>query len=106
MAALEEERADQMQGYRDSLSATYKERLQELNKRQTPNIREFVRISPASSPKVISAPSSRKRKRSETCQDVQQQSRKIRKKEGTSKETNNSTIIVKMRGDNGQPLIG
>jgi hypothetical protein len=107
MAALEEEKADQIRGYRDSLSATCKERLQELDDNfQTPDIREFVRGSSASSPKIVSAPFFRKRERSETSQDMQQRSHKIRKEEGASKETDDCTIVVEMRGDSGQPFIG
>jgi hypothetical protein len=75
MATLEEEKADQIRGYRDSLSATCKERLQELdNNFQTPDIREFIRDSSASSPKIVSAPFFRKQERSEKSQDMQQRS--------------------------------
>lgn len=42
----------------------------------------------------------------ETSQDMQQRSHKIRKEEGASKETDDCTIVVEMRGDSGQPFIG
>jgi len=99
MAAPENENSNQVQDHRDSLISSREQRSQGLDEgRQMPQTREFVQISLASSPKITSAPISRKRPRSESGRDmdVQKRNRKARRKEGASEEINEGTIVVEM----------
>ena len=97
IAALEKEMPDQIQDHRDSLISSREQGSQGLDdERQIPQTWEFV--SPATSPKITSAPTSRKRSRSKSKRDigVQKQNHKIRREEGASEKIDEGTIVVKI----------
>jgi len=97
VAAPENEKSDQIQDHLDSLISSREQRSQGLDDgRQIPQTKEFVQISPTSPLKIIPAPISKKRPRSESGRDMdaQKRNRKARREEGASEKFDEGTIVV------------
>jgi hypothetical protein len=98
VAAPENEKSVQLQDHLDSLISSREQRSQGLDDgRQIPQTKEFVQISSTSPLKIISAPISKKRPRSESGRDMdaQKRNRKARREEGASEKFDEGTIVVK-----------